>query len=105
MKATNRAVAQAFANDQPQPAQANSIYHSGRTIYSYGPHWPLAVKLDERRVLLNQDRYSMTTSHHRSLVAGCLIRAGWTIIDCTKAECQEAAVSRDARLEISVALS
>lgn len=105
MKATNRAVAQDFASGQQSSAQANNLYHSGRTIYSYGPHWPLAVKLDDKRVLLNQDRYSMTTSHHRSLVAGALIRAGWTIIDSTKAECQEAAVSRDARLEISVALS
>lgn len=90
MKSNTRAVAQAFARDQAEPSTANSVFHVDRVIYSYGSHWPLAVKLDDKRVLLNNDKRSMTTSHHRSAVAGALAMAGWTLIDGTLAECQEA---------------
>lgn len=95
MKSNTRAVAQAFARDQAEPSTANSVFHVGGVIYSYGQHWPLAVKLDDKRVLLNNDRYSTTTSHHRSAVAGALAMAGWTIIDSTLAECRAVISTHD----------
>ena len=36
-------------------------------VYSYGPHWPLFIYNKETRVWVeNTDRYSVTTSRHRS---------------------------------------
>ena len=36
-------------------------------VYSYGPHWPLFIYCPETEQWFeNEDKYSMTTSHHRS---------------------------------------
>jgi len=43
------------------------LFIEGPTLYSYGHHFPLAKRVPEG-LLLNTDRYSMTTSHHRGLV-------------------------------------
>ena len=40
----------------------------GRTIYSYGYHFPLAIRLDNNIFILNEDRYSNSTARHKSLI-------------------------------------
>jgi hypothetical protein len=54
---------------------ARNVYFEGRTIYSYGRHFPLAEYLEagphgRRRplVLFNGDRFSVTTSRHQNEV-------------------------------------
>jgi len=50
----------------------DTLYYEGNVIYSYGPHFPLAVKMwDDKNglfYLVNGDRYSVTTSAHQSEV-------------------------------------
>jgi hypothetical protein len=54
---------------QRKPFQGNNTsgtYVDGRyVVYSYGVHWPLFV-YDNDRWFANSDRYSRTTSKHRS---------------------------------------
>lgn len=68
------------------PGQVSNLLTDGTTIWSYGDHWPLAVKLDEHAAALNADHYSVTTSKHRTMVSGALARAGYAIQDATLRE-------------------
>jgi hypothetical protein len=59
---------------QPNARTANgSLYFSGRVIYSYGPHFPIAIHAQNGRgetcVLFTTDSYSVTTQRHVSAVA------------------------------------
>ncbi len=58
-----------------------NIYFDGPTIYSYGPHFPIATIIElskpmtsgkSRVVLHNPDRYSNTTSHHQATVRSAI---------------------------------
>ena len=37
-------------------------------VYSYGYHFPIAVRINASLVVVNKDSYSNTTAHHKSLV-------------------------------------
>lgn len=54
---------------QRKPFQGNNTYGTyvddRYVVYSYGEHWPLFV-YDDGRWFANSDRYSHTTSKHRS---------------------------------------
>ena len=54
---------------QRKPFRGNNtsgVYINGRyVVYSYGAHWPMFVH-DNDRWFANSDRYSCTTSKHRS---------------------------------------
>ena len=41
-------------------------------LYSYGYHFPLGIKLIDNNFLVNQNRYSNTTSRHKSNLLNCL---------------------------------
>lgn len=45
-------------------------------VYSYGHHFPLAVWLGNGDVLLNGDRYSVSTSTHQNEIRRCVEQAG-----------------------------
>lgn len=53
-------------------------------IFSYGPHFPMAVYLASDRILVNTGRYSMTTSIHQSGVRESLSEHGYAPTDETK---------------------
>lgn len=72
---TNGEVASAFwRQDHEGPWRSKSVFwERGEcvdVIYSYGRHFPMAVRLKATggAVLVNGDRYSVTTSHHQSLL-------------------------------------
>jgi hypothetical protein len=68
---TNEEVAQAFANGQPQAHSLHMFIETSgdkSTIYSYGYHFPIAIRRNGI-LYVNKDRYSRTTSRHQSLVA------------------------------------
>jgi len=50
-------------------------------IYSYGEHFPIAVRTGEK-FLYNEDKYSNNTSHHQSYVYNALEGTGQEIIRC-----------------------
>lgn len=53
-------------------AKSHSLYFKGPTIYSWGPHWPLATihtltDTGERVVLLHNVSHTSSTNRHRSV--------------------------------------
>jgi len=44
-----------------------SVFARGNTLYSYGMHFPLAVRKDNGIYLLNGDKYSVSTSKHQNI--------------------------------------
>lgn len=63
--------AHAWANQLTVDGYASNLYFEGNTIYSYGPHFPIAI-MDGNIVFFTTKGYSMTTSHHKSLVLGAI---------------------------------
>ena len=64
----------------------NSLYIEKGVIYSYGTHFPLGIHLGNRRVLVNGNSYSQTTSTHRNALVRELEYAGFEIVwGCTEA--------------------
>lgn len=69
----NKEVAHLWANRSRPSAKGSHFYFEGDTIYSYGPHFPIARLIKhptggEDVVLFNPARYSLTTTRHQSLV-------------------------------------
>lgn len=54
-----------------------NIITDGQTIYSYGPHFPMARKLDDGTIAVNVDRWSVTTSKHQSALRAVLASYGY----------------------------
>ena len=61
---SNADVARAFASKQK--LKAGNMFSTGRVVYSYGEHWPIAVWVDleggGKVIALNIDKTSQTTS-------------------------------------------
>lgn len=67
---TNEEVAHAWAH-QTQEEMRNgngSIYFRGKTIFSYGNHFPIATIYDDQGILFTSRDYSVTTNRHKSIV-------------------------------------
>lgn len=45
-----------------------SLYYEGNAIYSYGPHYPIAVRISPYAILMTHESSSVTTAKHRILV-------------------------------------
>jgi hypothetical protein len=61
----------AQSQDDGRSSNGN-LYFRGRTIYSYRDSWPLACFVRPDVVLINSEKYSVTTSGHLSDVRGAL---------------------------------
>jgi len=59
----------------------SNIISDGCTIYSYGSHFPMARHTAEGTILVNEDRYSRTTSKHQSALWGTLGMHGYKPTD------------------------
>jgi len=60
---------------KPIKNSTQSVFcHSG-TIYSYGPHYPLAI-FDGNKVYVNNTRYSNTTTRHKYHLVRALVEHG-----------------------------
>jgi len=82
LRTNNRGVASAFAR-QEAATNSNGQFFSpdGRTLYSYGAHWPLAAWINGR-FHINDARYSVTTSKHRSFaISGVVKELGFSASD------------------------
>lgn len=60
----NRMVAHTWAQQEKSSAQGSHFYFEGRTIYSYGAHFPIARFVDADTVLFTTRSYSISTSKH-----------------------------------------
>lgn len=55
-----------YFKEPDRDRSSGNVYARDGALYSYGPHFPLAVRV-KGGWLLNGDRYSVTTSHHQSM--------------------------------------
>jgi hypothetical protein len=49
-------------------AKGHNMFTDGKTIYSYGFHFPIAHKIGDNKVLFNITKDSVTTSKHQTIV-------------------------------------
>jgi hypothetical protein len=75
----NRGVAKAFAQGATS-GKTKHMFIEGDKIYSYGHHFPIARRIEGNKVYFTTQRYSPTTSHHKSLVEQELAHEGYNII-------------------------
>jgi hypothetical protein len=66
----NSQCAHVWAQQNQDKGRSNNgnMYFEGRTIYSYGSHFPLAIFIDSDTVLINESPYSSSTQRHQSYV-------------------------------------
>ena len=60
----NSQVAEIFINSDKE-AKTEHLFIEGRVIYSYGYHFPIALKLNNNIFIFNSDRYSNSTAKHK----------------------------------------
>ena len=83
MSLTNFDVAHRFASGEFDHAEADNFYFRGNIIYSYGRHFPVAIKY-AGRLLFNEHRYSVTTSKHQhDVLVAC---SHYDIVRCADLE-------------------
>ena len=62
-------VAHRFATGIGERCNGGNVFFEGNTIYSYGHHFPMAIKFNGK-LLYNDDTYSVSTSKHQGIVRG-----------------------------------
>jgi hypothetical protein len=71
----NRQVAHLWANKARDGAKGSHFYFNGATIYSYGPHFPIARHIERNgksAILFTTKSYSISTSKHISYARGAI---------------------------------
>ena len=66
-------------------AEGSRMFTDGRTIWSYGHHFPIATEVGNV-ILFNTDDYSNSTSRHQSKVRGFC----GEVVECTTSEIKQA---------------
>lgn len=86
---TNKQIAQSFAEGQTK-GKANSMFietwQNSTVIYSYGYHFPMAIRTSDSFAFVNSSKYSRTTSCHQGLVKRALQLEGIETEDKTTTE-------------------
>jgi len=77
----NSQLAHAWANQTKAAAAASNFHFSGRTIYSYGNHFPIATIAENGTVLFTSRTYGNSTARHMSHAARA-IPHGTPVIYC-----------------------
>lgn len=62
-------VAHRFATGIGKRCNGGNVFFDGDTIYSYGYHFPMAIKYNGK-LLFNDQKYSVSTSKHQGIVLG-----------------------------------
>ena len=76
----NQDVAEIFATSEKQ-VKTKHLFIDNRAIYSYGYHFKIAEKIDDKTALFTTRGYSQTTSLHKGRVRRALLKAGYSIIE------------------------
>ena len=82
---SNGAVAQAFVEGRKLRSSSGKMYTCGRVVYSFGSHFPIAIRLDENTYLFNSDSYSQRTNGHQSRVRFAIPQSA-TVYHCSTQE-------------------
>lgn len=72
----NEEVAHLWAHQVRESARGSHFYFEGDTIYSYGPHFPIARHITNKRgqkaILFTTEGRSQSTSAHKNLVSAAI---------------------------------
>ena len=60
-------IVNAFVNGETK-LKGSRMFIDGNVIYSYGYHFPIALRLEKGVFLFNKDGYSVSTSRHKNKV-------------------------------------
>lgn len=66
--------------------KGSNMYIEQNVIYSYGSHFPIAVRLEKNVYLFNKDGYSHTTAKHKSYVLRAINSVDGEIYEATTKE-------------------
>ena len=80
---SHREVAIAFV--ERRKLSGSRMFTDGKTVWSYGYHFPIAHHIKDNTVLYNQDGYSANTSSHKTHVRRALTDK-FIVITCTTRE-------------------
>lgn len=72
-------VANRWVEQTQESGRSGNVFFEGRTIYSYGRHFPIATFVDPKKtafpiVLFNSNRYSNSTAKHKSKVSAAIYK-------------------------------
>lgn len=79
-------LAKSFASGATS-GKGSRMFIEGNIIYSYGTHFPIAMRLPFNRFLFNTDKYSSSTSKHQSYVMSAI---NGEVIECNTQEIKNA---------------
>jgi hypothetical protein len=57
-----------YSKDRKHYRRGSRVFFEGDTLYSFGHHFPLAVKTVFGKYVINADKYSISTNGHQSIV-------------------------------------
>ena len=72
-------LAKSFVNNHAMKGKGSRMFIDGDTIYSYGYHFPIALRRNGV-MYVNEDSYSSSTSKHTSYVRSA-IGSSWTVVE------------------------
>ena len=67
----NKIIAEQFANGETEKTKGSNLFIDGKVIYSYGYHFPIAIKLEDG-FIFNKDGYSKSTARHKTYVLNAI---------------------------------
>lgn len=62
----NSTICDQYYSDKITDKHASNIFVEGATIYSYGHHFPMAIRIKSDLHIWNEDGYSVTTAKHKN---------------------------------------
>ena len=77
---SHREIAEKFVNGCKK-AKGSRMFIKGCAVYSYGVHFPIAVRLSGDVFYFNKDRYSKSTSAHQNYVKRAILDKGFDVLD------------------------
>lgn len=84
----NSAVCHAFASRQHTDGKCGNIYFDADTIYSYGPHFPMAkFHNGDSFILITTEGYSNSTAKHMSLLRSAVNHVATVYVDNVAPSC------------------
>lgn len=60
-----------------------NVFTDRDTIYSYGDHFPMGKRMDDGSLVINESKYSVTTSKHQGQLRRHLEKSGYEPTDET----------------------
>ena len=108
-KFTNSEVPHIWAQQNQETGTGSNIFFEGKTIYSYGHHFPIATFINPTTVLSTTRSYGVSTARHISMTR-CALRDGIDVIQAKNPlgaayENIESIITELERLDIAISRS